>query len=124
MSDELLPCSPETWVRRISDRFGPEIVVVGLGSRGALLSVRSDRFVERIPAAHVREVVNTIGAGDALFSAFIHSYSQCGDPYQAIQKAILFASYKIGEDGASAGFLDREGLDRLYTQYREKGTGK
>jgi sugar/nucleoside kinase (ribokinase family) len=118
MSDELLPCSPEAWARRVLDRFGPEIVVVGLGAQGALLCVRSDRFVERIPAVHTRAVVNTIGAGDALFSAFVHIYNRDRDPYEAIEKANIFASYKIGETGAAAGFLDREELDCLYDQWR------
>jgi len=47
--------------------------------------VRRDNFVERIPAVQTRPVVNTIGAGDALFSAFVHGYLQSGDPYQAIR---------------------------------------
>lgn len=114
MSDELLPCPPEAWVRQVSERFGPEIVVVGLGAQGALLFVRRDHFLERVPAVRTRRIVNTIGAGDALFSAFIHAYNQGQDPYEAIQKAILFASYKIGEEGAAAGFLDEEELEHLY----------
>ena len=121
MSDESLPCSPEAWVRLILNRYGAEIVVVGLGKQGALLSVRSDHFVERIPAARIRQVVNTIGAGDALFSAFVHAYSQRGDPYEAIEKATLFASYKIGEQGAAAGFLTRDELDRRYLEWKEIG---
>jgi sugar/nucleoside kinase (ribokinase family) len=121
MSDELLPCSPEAWARLILNRYGAEIVVVGLGNQGALLCVRSDRFVERIPAANTRQVVNTIGAGDALFAAFVHAYSQNRDPYEAIEKATVFASYKIGEDGASAGFLSQEELDRHYEEWKRQG---
>ena len=58
-------------------------------------------------------VVNTIGAGDALFSAFIHFYNGSQDPYEALRKAIVFASYKIGEAGAAEGFLDQRGLEDL-----------
>jgi sugar/nucleoside kinase (ribokinase family) len=122
MSDELLPCSPEAWVRRAANRFGPEIMVVGLGAQGALLCVKSDHFVERIPPVRTRDVVNTIGAGDALFSAFVHIYSQSRDPYEAIRKAIVFASYKIGENGAAAGFLHRSDLDRLHDQVMARRT--
>ncbi len=43
-------------------------------------------------------------------------YTQTGDPYQAIQKAVLFASYKIGESGAASGFLSDEALVALTTQ--------
>jgi sugar/nucleoside kinase (ribokinase family) len=121
MSDELLPCPAEAWVRRLLDRFGPEIVVVGLGAEGALLAVKSDHFVERIPSVRTRQPVNTIGAGDALFSAFVHVYHQCKDPYEAIRKAMIFASYKIGEDGAAAGFLDQNDLERLSVQWETDG---
>lgn len=113
MSDENLPQAPETWARRVLDRFPAEIIVIGLGAQGALLCVRSDHFVERLPAVTTRTVVNTIGAGDALFSAFLHSYLRSRDPYRSIRRAMVFASYKIGESGAAEGFLDRAGLDHL-----------
>lgn len=113
MSDELLPCSPEEWAGVVLDRYSPEVVVIGLGAQGALLAVRRDRFVGRIPAVHTRDVVNTIGAGDALFSAFIHYYIKSGDPYGAIRRAMVFASYKIGQAGAADGFLDEARLDQL-----------
>jgi ribokinase len=113
MSDELLPCAPEEWARAVLARFGPEVLVVGLGDRGALLGVRGDRVLERVPAVRTRQVVSTIGAGDALFSAFVHSYSRSRNAYEAIRKAVEFASYKIGEAGAAEGFLDEEALDDL-----------
>lgn len=116
MSHEHLPCSPEEWIRRVWDRYGAAIVVIGLGADGALLAVRADNFVERIPAVATRPVVNTIGAGDALFSSFIYTYHQSRDPYLALKKAVVFASYKIGEAGAAQGFLDAAGLDRVYTE--------
>jgi ribokinase len=61
-------------------------------------------------------VINTIGAGDALFSAFVHFYNQSGDPYQALRKAVVFASYKIGQAGAAEGFLDEEGVSELFRE--------
>lgn len=105
MSDEHLPLPPEQWTKKLQNKFGTEIVVIGLGTQGALLAVKANNFCERLPAMQVRPVVNTIGAGDALFSAFNHFYRTSHDPYTALQKAILFASYKIGSDGAAAGFL-------------------
>jgi ribokinase len=113
MSDELLPCGPEEWAGAVLERFGPEVVVVGLGARGALLGVRGSQVLERVPAVSTREVVSTIGAGDALFSAFVHFYSRSKNAHEAIRKAVVFASYKIGETGAAEGFLDEEGLDDL-----------
>jgi len=110
MSDEALPCAPEMWVKRMLNRYGNEIIVVGLGAQGALLSVKRDGFLERIPAVHTREVVNTIGAGDALFSTFVHFYKEDRDPYAAIQRAVVMASYKIGEAGAADGLLGERAL--------------
>jgi sugar/nucleoside kinase (ribokinase family) len=112
-SHEHLPCSPEDWARRLWARYGTPVAVIGLGSDGALLAVKDDNLIERIPAVYTRPVVNTIGAGDALFSAFVHSYAQTGDPYSSIKKAVVFASYKIGVAGAADGFLDAARLDAL-----------
>ena len=111
LSDEALTDPPETVIRRIFKRFAPKIVVIGLGAEGALLGVRRDGFVGRFPAVRTREVVNTIGAGDALFSAFLDRFLRTQDPYQAIRQASIFASYKIGEKGAAQGFLTGEALD-------------
>ena len=118
-SHEHLPCSPEDWARRLWNRYGTPIVVIGLGSEGALLAVKDDNFLERIPAVYTRPVVNTIGAGDALFSAFVHSYGQKSDPYLSIKKAVVFASYKIGVAGAADGFLDAAGLDEWVARVTE-----
>jgi ribokinase len=112
-SHEKLPVSPEAWARQLFNRYGVEIIVIGLGSEGALLAVRQDNFMERIPAVTTRPIVNTIGAGDALFSAFVHFYNKKRDAYTAIRKARVFASYKIGEKGAADGFLDEEALETL-----------
>ncbi len=119
MSDDNLPNNPEDWAQQIFRRYPAEIVVIGLGAQGALLGVRSDRFLERIPAVTTRRVINTIGAGDALLSAFIHVYIQTRDPYEAIHKAVVFASYKMGESGAADGFLDADRLNQLFRETRQ-----
>lgn len=118
MSHRRLPCPAEAWARRLVERYGTEVVVVGLGAGGALLSVKRDGFLGLVPAVRTREVVNTVGAGDALLSAFVHYYTKTPNPYAAIEKAVVFASYKIGEDGASRGFLDEPALDRLHAELR------
>jgi ribokinase len=116
MSDEELPCSPQSWVQQVQEKYKTDIIVVGLGAQGALLAVREDNYLEVIPAVETREVVNTVGAGDALFSAFIHFYSQNNSPQQALKKAVVFASYKIGATSAAEGFLSEEELNQLYKQ--------
>ena len=114
MSHEWLPVSPEEWVRRVWNRFDPEVLVIGMGTQGALLALKHENAIERIPAAMTRPTVNTVGAGDALFSAFLHYYLKTSDPYESLKKASVFASYKIGATSASDGFLDEPGLEELY----------
>ncbi|MGI5863117.1 MAG: carbohydrate kinase family protein [Myxococcales bacterium] len=113
MSHERLPCPPEEWARRVYDRYGTKVIVIGLGAEGALLHVARDGLLERIPAHTTREVVSTIGAGDALFAAFIDGYARGLPPKAALERASLYASYKIGEAGAAEGLLDADGLDEL-----------
>ncbi len=117
MSDENLTCSPEEWVKQVQNRYGPEIIVIGLGAKGVLLAVRSDHFMERLPAIKVRPIVNTIGAGDALFSCFNHFYVNSRDPYAAIQRAIYFSAFKIGASGAADGFLNEQELVKLIQEF-------
>jgi ribokinase len=111
MSDEKLPCTAEEWVRRLWNRYGAEMVVVGLGAQGALLGLRRDNAVEHFPTVATRPVINSIGAGDALFSCFVHCYHRSGDPYDALRRAVVFASYKIGAASAADGFLSEAELD-------------
>lgn len=113
MSHEGLPCSPEDWVMELQGRLHTPIVVVGLGAEGALLSVFKDRFMRRFPAVFTRSVQNTIGGGDALFSAFLHFFGKTADPVKSLRKAMVFASYKIGETGAAQGFLTESALEEL-----------
>lgn len=121
LSDESLPASPEEVARQVMGKFGNEIVVIGLGAKGALLAVRKDDVIERIPAVSTRAVVNTIGAGDALFSSFLHCYLKTKDPYTSIRTASIFASYKIGTKGAADGFLTVEELEQWVKKVFRKG---
>ena len=116
LSDESLPDTPEAVADDLLGRFDAAIVVIGLGEKGALLAVRADDFIGRFPAVRTRPVVNTIGAGDALFSAFLDRYTRGGDPYAALKAAQTFASYKIGAKGAAEGFLNQDELDAWVAQ--------
>ena len=120
LSDDSLPDTPEAVAKYLLRRFKAAIVVIGLGEKGALLAVRADDFVGRFPAVRTRPVVNTIGAGDALFSAFLDRYTRGGDPYAALKAAQIFASYKIGAKGAAEGFLTQDELDAWVAQTNEE----
>ena len=113
MSDERLPVSPEEWASRVMRHYAPEVLVIGLGAQGALLALRQGGM-QRVPAVSPRPIVSTVGAGDALFSAFLHGFARTRDPYESLRKAVLFAGYKIGARGAAEGFLDAASLEQLY----------
>ena len=101
------------FLKRIIETYNNKIIVIGLGEKGVLMYVREENIVKQYPAVKTRDIVNTIGAGDALFSSFIYFYNKTKDPYYAIEKAIIFASYKIGENGAAQGFLSEEELLKI-----------
>jgi len=111
LSDESLSDSPEQTARELIRLYNSQMVVIRMGEKGALLAYPQDDFVGRFPAVQVRPVVNTIGAGDALFSAFLDRFVKTDDPYRSLQAAMVFASYKIGEKGAAQGFLTGEALE-------------
>ncbi len=115
-SHERLPLPPEAWARELLARYPAEIVVIGLGAEGALLAVRADGFVGRFPARPTRPVVSTIGAGDALFACFVDGYLRTRDPYAALRRALLFASWKIGVASAGEGYLSSAALAQLEQQ--------
>lgn len=116
MSGDWLPVSPEEWARRVWNRYDPEVLVIGLGKDGALLALKRENILERLPAVRTRPMVNTIGAGDALFSSFLHYYTRTGDAYLSLRKAMVFASYKIGAVSAADGFLTESALEDLYAR--------
>ena len=113
MSHEHLPDAPEVWLSRVLRRYPARVAVVGLGGRGALLGVRGEA-PHLVPAVATRPVVNTVGAGDALLASFLHFYLRSGDARAALRRAVVFASYKVGADGASTGFLTAEELERTF----------
>ena len=66
--------------------------------------------------ASTNNVVNTVGAGDALFSAFLNFYSKGTHPLKALQLAEFFASRKIAFNGASEGFCEEKDILDMYRE--------
>jgi ribokinase len=113
LSNEKFIGKENDMIMQLAKEFNHEIIVVTMGENGLLMYLKEKQEVKHFPAAKTREVINTIGAGDALFSCFIHYYHKTIDPYYSIQLAALFASYKIGESGGAKGFLTEEELVKL-----------
>jgi acarbose 7IV-phosphotransferase len=116
LSNENILGREKEFLERLIETYNNEIIVIGLGENGVLMHIREENKIQQYPAVKTRDIVNTIGAGDALFSSFIYFYNKTKDPYYAIEKAIIFASYKIGENGAAQGFLSEEELLKIKTK--------
>jgi sugar/nucleoside kinase (ribokinase family) len=112
-SHEKLSHSAEQWITDVFGRYpGCAIVAVGLGARGCLMGLRDGRTVE-IAAAAPRGVANTSGAGDALFSSFLHAWLATADPVIALGDAVLHAGWKVGDTFPGACSLTQAELDLL-----------
>ena len=120
LSDEGLGEDWQGFLWALAHTYSPEVIVLGRGSKGAGLYLRSENRIFTVPAVRVGEVVNTVGAGDALFSGFLHYYAKGEHPVEALVRSELFASAKIGTSGAARGFVGEEDIDRLYAIYADE----
>ncbi len=114
LSDEKLPCDAKEFLWKLKETYSSKIIVIGLGKKGALLYVRSEDKMYHLEAANVGEVVNTLGAGDALFSCFIHYYIKGYSAVDALIRAEIFAALKIRFNGASKGFCKEDMVEEYY----------
>lgn len=108
LSDEGIYGDPEAFLRSLADRYPVQVIVLGMGAKGALMYRRNPDSFIRQPAYAIGGVVNTIGAGDALFSSFMHFFVKGYPPVKALDRAQLFAAMKIRHSGASRGFPTEE----------------
>ena len=113
LSDEAAGEDPYRFIDELEDAYHTPIIVMGRGSKGALMYLRDENWFHEMPAAHVGEVVNTVGAGDALFSAFLHYYAKGLTPVECLKRAQIFASAKICENGASKGFITEAAVEEF-----------
>lgn len=110
LSDEGIKGDYRSFLLSLAARYPAKIIVLGMGDEGALMYLCDDnRFVQQ-PARKVGKVVNTVGAGDALFSSFMHFYVKGLPPEEALENAQLFAALKIRKTGAANGFVTEEQL--------------
>jgi ribokinase len=108
-SDARLAAPPLEIAQGAMARFGNRVIVVGMGAQGALLLENQGDpaapVITQVPALTGLPVVSTVGAGDALFAAFLHGWVLGQPPAIALAAAIRFAAHKIGTTGAAEGFL-------------------
>ena len=114
LSDENSPCVADSFIRQLEEEYHNRIIVIGMGAKGAMLLDSSMDKLCVIPSYRDGKIVNTVGAGDALFSAFMHFFVQKQDAETALRKAVIFAGVKIASSGASVGFCTEHEIEERY----------
>ena len=114
LSDENIKGDYREFIMTLENTYGNDIIILGRGDKGALMYVKSEARFYELPAVAVGNVVNTVGAGDALCSSFVHYYAKGFKADEALMRAQIFASYKIGFDGASVGFATEVKVEELW----------
>lgn len=117
LSDEDLPVRPEQFLTDLKNVYGAKIIAIGLGSDGVILYERRTDTITRLPVCKIGGVVNTVGAGDALFTSFIHYYCGGCSAVEAIKRAQIFAALKIRHTGGGAGFPTEQQVQDIYQNY-------
>ena len=117
MSNEAIKGNERDFMRQLIDAYNQEIIVISMGDQGSILYDRLADDIYHMKAVTVRPIVNTVGAGDALFSAFLHFFIDGAEPLEALSLATYFASYKIGESGGGEGFLTEPELINLFNTH-------
>lgn len=113
LSDEGVGDGYRAFIEQLAATYPSRIIVMGRGAKGAAMYLRETGEITEMPAASVGTVVNTVGAGDALFSAFLHYYAKGLAPLDALHRAQIFAAHKITFSGASNGFANEQTVDEL-----------
>lgn len=116
LSDEGISGYSFDFIQALKNIYPIKIIVIGLGKNGAMIYNRSDDSVHVLSAVKNNNIVNTLGAGDALFSSFLHFYLNGYSPIEALKRAEIFASKKISFNGASNGFITDNDVEMLYVK--------
>ena len=119
LSDEAINIKYEEFIMNIENEYHNDIIVLGMGKNGSMMYVKEDNKFYYVSAIDVGTIVNTVGAGDALFAGFIHYYAKGYAPLEALERATLVASHKICYNGGAVGHPTEEKVEELYRLYKK-----
>ena len=111
LSDEAVGDGYRGFLLQLAQAYPCRIIVMGRGPKGAAMYLRETGQIMEMPACSVGTVVNTVGAGDALFSSFLHFYAKGMAPIDALGRAQIFAAHKITANGAAQGFVTEQTVE-------------
>ena len=110
-NDNTIDEEPYGFIKEMQEKYDPEIIIFGQGGQGLIIYDKQKGVTVHYDAVKSVHIVNTAGAGNALFACFLHYYLKDGDSKNAIHKALLFAANKRGYMGTSNGFMTEQQLD-------------
>lgn len=87
LSDEALPAYPEEFILSLYKEYKNKVIVLEQDEKGALLFDGEEEAFHFVKSVYTRPVVNTVGAGDALFSSFVHFYLKGEKPHERPEKS-------------------------------------
>ena len=124
LSDEGIGPDYPAFLRQLARTYPCGIIVLGRGAQGAALYLRGEDRLAELPAVQAGPVVNTVGAGDALFSAFLHYTARGLAPQEALQRAQVFAAHKITVSGAACGFVPEQTVEEWLQRAQHGGSAR
>jgi sugar/nucleoside kinase (ribokinase family) len=94
-------------VRTAMDRLAGmvPVVVVKLGSEGAMAQRGNDRFL--FPAFQV-DAIDAVGAGDSFDAGFLFEYLRGSDMHECLAMGNLAGAFSTTRPGGTEAFRDRE----------------
>jgi sugar/nucleoside kinase (ribokinase family) len=121
-SHERLPGTAVDWIGQVFERYpGCAIAAVGCGGQGCVAGLRDGTLVT-VGAVAPRGVVSTVGAGDALFASFLHGWLATGNPVDALESAVLYAGWKVGDSAPYSVTLTEAQLSELRRAWPVRAT--
>lgn len=82
----------EEMARELSRRFGAATTILTLGDEGAIAVTQDGSLFQEVPVSV--QVVDKVGAGDALAAGFLHGYLD-GDVARGLKLGVTLASLKM-----------------------------
>ncbi len=98
--------------QEMAKKYDIDTIILGQGAGGLLLHDNTQNMTMHYDPIRTGRVVNTAGAGNALFACFLHYIQRGFGAVDAIHKALLFVSNKIGYMGTSNGFMTEAQLEQ------------
>ena len=112
LSNEAIFDKENEFLQEIYQKYHNDVIVCGCGEKGALMYIgKEDKYYFEQAKAPLG-IVSTVGAGDALFSAFIHFYNKGEKLEVCLKKAVVFAGIKISQAGGSNGFVNEIEIEK------------